>query len=141
VQETLEPSAFARLHALLRGLGRKALKNPEQQIQRAVVAHLRARALHGVVFFHPANGGSRHPVEAAKLSGLGVLPGASDLILLYGGRFHALELKAERGKVSPAQAEIITAVREAGGMAEVATGIDETISILEGWQLLKGKMQ
>ncbi len=29
------------------------------------------------------------------LGGLGVLPGASDLMLVYAGRFHAIELKTE----------------------------------------------
>ena len=38
---------------------------PEEIIHRAVVAHLRARCMPGVVWFHPGNGGYRTKAEAA----------------------------------------------------------------------------
>ena len=60
-------------------------RQTEQQIHRAVVQHLRQRGMSGVVFLHPANGGYRLPTEAAALSGLGVRPGAADLLLWHGG--------------------------------------------------------
>ena len=41
----------------------------EFDIQRAVVQHLTARPAHGLVFFHPANGGWRNRVEEARFVG------------------------------------------------------------------------
>jgi hypothetical protein len=47
----------------------------EDAIQRAVFEHLALRGAAGVFAFHPANGGYRRPVEAARPKGLGVRPG------------------------------------------------------------------
>jgi hypothetical protein len=66
----------------------------ENDIHRAVVQHLTARGARDCVWFHPANGGWRQDVEAARFVGLGVKPGVADLILLHDSRFYALELKA-----------------------------------------------
>jgi hypothetical protein len=40
-------------------------QRPEQIVHRAVVAHLKARAVPGLVFLHPANGGARSAIEGA----------------------------------------------------------------------------
>jgi hypothetical protein len=50
-------------------------KSPEAQIQRAVIQHLKARAVPGLVYFHVPNGGSRGKIEAAKFKAMGVRPG------------------------------------------------------------------
>lgn len=42
----------------------------EQAIQHAIVQHLRQRGAPNLVFFHPANGGKRRPIEAAIANGL-----------------------------------------------------------------------
>jgi len=55
--------------------GARHRRRPEDAIQRAVVQHLRARAVPNVFAFHPANGGYRKPIEAAILKGLGVVAG------------------------------------------------------------------
>jgi hypothetical protein len=39
------------------------------------------------VYFHPANGGYRRPVEAAIMKALGVRAGVSDLIFLHRSQF------------------------------------------------------
>ena len=111
----------------------------ETNIHRAVVQHLNTRAVRGVVFFHPANGGWRHHVEAARFVGLGVKPGVSDLILLRGGLFHALEIKAHaKSKVSKAQKKFVADVRNAGGRADIGFGLDDCLHKLEAWGLLRG---
>lgn len=113
----------------------------EQQIHKAVIAHLKQRGAPGLVWFHPPNGGSRRPKEAAILKGLGVRPGVSDLILLHKGHAYALELKAPGGRVSKAQDEFIMDWNGAGGLAFVADDIDRALRILEGWGLLIGAIQ
>jgi hypothetical protein len=57
-------------------------RRPEQQLQRAVIDHLRWRAPADVWFAHYPAGGQRSPIEAAILKGMGVRPGTPDLLLL-----------------------------------------------------------
>jgi hypothetical protein len=114
---------------------------PEQQVHRAVVAHLNARGVPGVVFLHPANGGARSRIEGAIFKSLGVAAGAPDLLLWHQGRAYALELKAESGRVSESQADMLERLSNAGVATAVATGIDEAVATLESWQLLRGAVQ
>jgi hypothetical protein len=112
---------------------------PEQQIQRAVFQHLRARSAPNVFAFHPANGGYRRPIEAKILQGLGVTSGVPDIIAIKDGRTYALELKAESGKLTEAQEQVLIRLREAGAMATHAHGLDQALRVLEGWGLLRGR--
>jgi hypothetical protein len=113
----------------------------EADVQRAVVQHLTARPAHGLVFFHPANGGWRHRVEAARFVGLGVKAGVADLILLHDAKFHALEIKAHRrSRVSREQKQFIADVQAAGGEADIGFGLDDCLLILERWKLLRGHL-
>lgn len=78
----------------------------EREIQTAVMNYLagRERVTRELVAFHVPNGGSRHPREAANLKRQGVRPGVPDIIVaLRDGRTLWIELKAKRGRVSPAQ--------------------------------------
>ena len=63
----------------------------EDAIQRAVFEHLAAHGVHVVFAFHPANGGYRRPVEAARLKGLGVRPGVPDVVAVHRGQVYAIE--------------------------------------------------
>lgn len=120
------------------------MHNPETQIHRAVVQHLRARGVPGLVWWHTPNGaklGGKNPARhGAIMKSLGMRPGVSDLILLHAGRFYALELKSEGGRATEAQLEFISDVNEAGGYGMIAEGVDSALRILEAWQLLKGKI-
>src|SRR6476646_4112369 len=111
-------------------------RHPEQEIQKALADHLRARAAAGTYWFHPANGGARSAIEGAILKACGVRAGTPDLILIRNGRTYGWELKAEKGRVSPAQAQAQAheEMRKAGAEVAGATGIDEAIKQLEVWQ-------
>lgn len=111
---------------------------PEDQIQRAVVQHLRTRGVPGLVFWHTANGGYRRPIEGAILKGLGVRAGVSDLILVHDHKIYALELKAEGGRRSEAQIAFLTEMEAAGAFTGCAFGLDAAIRALEDWGLLRG---
>ena len=63
--------------------------------------------------------------------GLGSAPGVSDIIGIHKGRMIAIELKAPKGTVSPAQEEFIRRINEAGGLAFVARTLDDVIEGLE----------
>jgi hypothetical protein len=111
----------------------------EQQIQKAVFAHLRARGTPGAFAFHPANGGYRRPIEAKILQGLGVRAGVPDVIAVHRGRTFALELKAEGGRLTEAQERVLIELREAGATATHAHGLDQALHLLETWGLLRGR--
>jgi hypothetical protein len=115
-------------------------RRPEQALQRAVFHHLAARPVQWVFTFHPANGGARSKIEAAILKGLGVVAGVPDVIAIHNGRVYALELKAERGRLSEAQRRVHDALREAGAEVAVAVGLDEALAQLERWGLLRGSV-
>jgi hypothetical protein len=113
---------------------------PEQDLQRAVFAHIAARAVPGVFAFHVPNGGARRPIEAAILKGLGVRAGTPDVILIHQGRAYGLELKAEGGRASPKQRETIAAMEAAGASCCVAEGLDRALAVLQQWGLLRGRV-
>lgn len=111
----------------------------EDRIQRTVVLHLKDRGMPGLVWFHCPNGGKRGRAEGGIFKAMGVRPGVSDLILLHRGGFYALELKADKGRLTDSQRAFLDAVRAAGGRSMMAQGLDEAIYILEAWGLLRGR--
>jgi hypothetical protein len=103
-----------------------------------VIAHLKARGVPGLFWFHIPNGGKRPELDGAILQGLGVKRGVPDLCLLHKGQAYFLELKAEKGVLSPEQVKTMHYIWLAGHAVEVAYGLDNALAILEGWRLLKG---
>src|SRR5262245_2948546 len=86
-------------------------KASEAQVHSAVVEHLRLRAKPGALLLHPANGEHRDKITGAKLKRMGVLAGASDLLLWHRGNSFALELKSPGGRLSDALARIFGALQ------------------------------
>jgi VRR-NUC domain len=72
---------------------------------------------------------------------MGVLAGASDLLLWHRGNSFALELKSPGGRLSDAQLEFLARFNDAGGHGASAEGVDRAIACLEGWELLVGRRQ
>jgi len=113
------------------------MKRPEQEIHKAVVGHLNWRAVPGVFFFHPANGGKRTKAEGGILKGLGVKRGVPDLIILHKAQIFGLELKAAHGRLSPVQVQTRREMEAAGATTAVAYDLDEALVILECWGVLR----
>jgi hypothetical protein len=112
---------------------------PEQAIQKAIVQHLRQRGAPGLVFLHPANGGYRKPAEAAILHGLGVRADASDLLLWHDNRsFAAFFMSAKNCNCASVVRPPSTF--NSSAFAGVAVGLDDALTVLEGWQLLRGRV-
>jgi len=112
-------------------------RNPEQAIHCTVVEHLRIRGVKGLVFFHVPNGGYRNKPEAALFKAMGVRAGVSDLILVHGGKFFALELKAQGGRATEEQLAFIADIDREGAFTALATGVDAALATLEAWGLIK----
>ena len=79
------------------------MRRPEDALQRSVITYLRFVAPWCVSFAIP-NGGGRSKAEAAILKATGTLAGIPDIaIIAPGGKAYFLELKAPKGRISPAQ--------------------------------------
>ena len=111
----------------------------EQQLQKAVLEHLRLRGAPNVFAFHCPNGGARSPIEAAIFKSLGVVAGVPDLLIICDGNVFALELKTSDGRLTPTQIETQQRMRAAGAVVGVAHGIDAALAWLEQHGLLRGK--
>jgi hypothetical protein len=116
-------------------------RRPEDTIERALFAHIEARGAKGLVAIHVPNGGFRRPAEAKILAGLGVTKGTPDVLLWHTGRSYAVELKSETGKVTDSQREMLNRLNEAGVTTAVCHGIDQAVTCLESWRLLRRKVQ
>ncbi len=57
--------------------------------------------------------------------GLGSLPGVSDIIGIWKGRYLAIEVKREGGKLTELQQRFMDRVNDEGGMAFVARSIED----------------
>lgn len=75
------------------------------------------------------NGGSRHPVEAARLKAQGVKAGIPDIFLpVASGGYHGLYIEMKRkkgGRISVDQQQMIDALRAQGYRVEVCKGAEE----------------
>ena len=107
------------------------------QIHKAVVSNLIDRGERGIFWFHPANGGKRSWSEGKSFKALGVVAGVPDLIILKGGEVFGLELKSASGRVQPSQRLVHAAMQEAGAKTAIAKGLDEALTVLEFWGVLK----
>ena len=95
----------------------------ESEIQRAICDYL---ALRKVFFFRCNN----QPIFDPKRKVFRALPkytmkGISDIIALKDGRAIFIEVKAEKGRVSPEQHEFARKVTLAGGTYVIAKSIDD----------------
>src|SRR6516225_12043448 len=117
-----DSTAHANLQPQSTGGRRRA--QPEAILHRAVVEHLRLRAKPDVLWLHVPNGERRDKVTGAILKRMGVLAGASDLLLWHNGNSFALELKAPRGRLSDAQLDFLARFNDAGGHSACTEGLD-----------------
>ena len=115
----------------------KRRHQPEAQLQRAVLEHLRWRGVPGLFVFHYPAGGGRSPVEAAIFKSLGVVAGIPDILIVYQGRLYALELETAHGRLTATQAETQERLRAAGTIVATAVEIDAALERLEQWGLLR----
>lgn len=60
----------------------------------------------------------------------GLCVGSSDIIGIYRGRFVAIEVKTDSGRLSPDQEKFLQAVSENGGIAGIARGVEDIKKLL-----------
>lgn len=117
------------------------MRRAEDDIQRALFAHIKVRACPGVFAFHPANGGKRSISEAVRFKAIGVVPGVPDIILIRKGKVFGLELKRDKpkGRLSVPQISTQLAMREAGVTTSTAYGLDDALEQLTSWDLIRAE--
>lgn len=111
------------------------MKRPEQKFQIGLVRDLNKILDKSVVMTAIPNGGLRSKVEAAIFKGMGVQAGMPDLMFFWRGndgvgRAHGLELKAEKGYLSPSQISMHARLRLAGVGVDVVRSLDEALCAL-----------
>lgn len=96
----------------------------EKDIQKAIIDQFEYRKAVVVkinnVGIRKANGSYIPPREV----------GVSDLIILYKGKYIALEVKAGKNKPTDNQLRFLERVRKSGGIAEWVSDVNEAIEII-----------
>lgn len=110
---------------------------PEAKLHRAIVQHVKLLSFNDVLWLHPPNAGIRSGIEAGYLKSLGLLPGAADLLFWRGGKSYAMEIKAAGGRLSDVQKDFRDRFTEAGGEWAVVDNIEQAITVLRDWRLIK----
>lgn len=111
---------------------------PEALLQRTLFQHIRLRQQPGWVIWATPNAGKRSPRYGAELKRQGLTAGVGDINLVGpDGLYHELELKTEKGKLSPAQRERLFALEAAGAIVDVAFGLDDALARLKAWGAIR----
>ncbi len=110
--------------------------NNEHRLQTAVAQHLKLRLVPGV-WWTSIDHATRDSRLIMARASRGVKPGIPDMLFLIDGVAHFLELKTATGKESISQTVTSLEIRAAGGAYACAYGIDEALTALEGWGVIK----
>ena len=110
---------------------------PESELQQAIVKHLGSRGYHVV---HVPNGsklpgsGEQRMRTGARLKREGLKAGFPDLIVYgHSGRVGHIEVKAPKGRVSPAQEAVAAWLTAWGHNYALCRSIDDVTAALEQW--------
>jgi hypothetical protein len=110
----------------------------EHQVQKAIAQYLDLR---GICYFAIPNGGKRNVITATKLKAEGVKAGVPDLCIVHDGQAFFLEVKRPastaggKGRLSPAQIEMIGRLEEACAEVKVVYSVADVIEACIDWQI------
>lgn len=105
---------------------------PERELQHEI--RLAVGSLPDVCIWRNETGQAKHigPRGRPQHVRYGLCVGSADLIGVGpGGRFLALEIKTETGRVTPEQTMFLDLVRSKGGIAAVVRSVDEALAVIE----------
>lgn len=112
----------------------KRRAQPETKLQQAVATYLTVVLQPPVWWTTIGHGGFRLDARTAgRLKSMGLKPGVPDLLLVHEGRAHWIELKAEKGKLSPAQLDTHEKLMRAGAAPHVCRSVDDLRRSLALW--------
>lgn len=127
VRPDLQASAAARAS--------RAKGSPEAQIAKAVADYLKlALRDDECLWWAVPNGEYRHPKTAARLKSHGVRAGVPDLaFILPGGGAAFIELKADRGVLSPQQKAFCRDATAKGAKWALCRSVEDVDATLRKW--------
>lgn len=102
----------------------------ESEIQKLLFATVKKRKFPSAMVWHVPN-------DKRSRTKAGFLKGIQDVHCLHKGKFYAIELKADNGRVSEDQYRVKDMTNAAGGFAFVAEGLDEAIEALVQWGIIR----
>lgn len=108
---------------------------PETQIQRAVAVYLTAVLKPPTWWTSIDHGVPMSQKTRARHASIGVRAGIPDILIVHDGRCYWIELKAERGKLSPAQKLVNEALVRAGCAPHLCRSIDDVRFSLNMWRI------
>jgi len=112
------------------------VRHHESRLQTSLVAAVRSLIPDARFIFAVPNGGVRSIATARRLKGEGVLAGVPDLFLpVPRGQHHGLflEVKTEKGRLSPAQESLCDYLRGQGYRVEVVRSVEEGLNTVNGY--------
>lgn len=129
---------------------KKRRARPEDLLHFAVAKYLRRAIAHeGQASRHGAtwrseearnvgknittNRGKSINLEAINRKARGCIAGVPDIEIIYQGRCHRIELKAEAGVLSEAQIAYHRILKECGARVVVCRSVEEVQAAIEGW--------
>lgn len=81
----------------------------------------------------PAGGGGK--ARGGKLKAQGYVAGTPDILIVYNGFAHWIELKTEKGRVSPEQKAVHESLRASGAWVMVCRSLPEVQGVLDAWRV------
>lgn len=116
------------------------MKHIEDDNQLALMQWARSKRFNGArlsdYLHHSPNGGKRDVREAARLKAQGVLAGFPDLFLFVPrGQWHGLmiEMKSPKGRLSPAQTQVLPRIEGEGYRVEVCYSVQAAIDVISDY--------
>ena len=107
----------------------------EKSLQASVVKYLRAAMPHDAMCL-TIPGGDRGQTRAP-----GYVSGTPDLLIIYRGKAHFIELKTATGRISPEQKELASRVAVCGSPTLFCRNLDDVSLALVAWGIpTKGRL-
>lgn len=110
-----------------------SIAHSEAQLQAQIASYLSVALPVDARFHHSPSEGKRGWRSQAALKSSGFSAGWPDLEIIWQGRVYFLELKSEKGRVSPAQAECHAGLIAAGASVAIIRSLEEAVSQLRAW--------
>lgn len=106
------------------------MNRPEQAVQRACVEFLRQCAPDGLAWsaINPVPAKSKSVAGISKA--MGMKAGIPDILLVWKGRAIFVEVKADGGRLSPAQRDCQAGLKLAGALVHTVKSLNEFIDFL-----------
>jgi hypothetical protein len=112
----------------------KRRSGPEAAITMQIASGLRAHMPTAIRWTHFPAGEARDERTGAKLKAMGLNRGWPDFIgFMPDAKFWAIEVKADKGRLTLEQGDMRDAIRACGGLFGVARSWVDAREILEGW--------